>query len=126
MAARCANGEARAKDSKSGVIGFRCCAGPENEAEVTLDVRWGKTLEEFLRIEKQRYEVPQGDLMWEIDVFEGRPGGLVLAEIELPSEEEAFKLPGWIGAEVTDDPRYRNSSLAAAAGAPAKPRTPRR
>jgi formylglycine-generating enzyme len=54
VAARCANGEARAKDTKSGVIGFRCCAGPENEAEVTLDVRSGKPLEEFLRIEKQR------------------------------------------------------------------------
>ncbi|MGZ9006228.1 MAG: formylglycine-generating enzyme family protein, partial [Burkholderiales bacterium] len=54
VVARCANGEARPPDSKSGVLGFRCCAGPVNEAEVTLDVRWGKRLEEFERIEKQR------------------------------------------------------------------------
>jgi sulfatase modifying factor 1 len=54
VVARCANGEARAPETKSGVLGFRCCAGPANEAEVTLDVRVGKSLEEILRIEKQR------------------------------------------------------------------------
>jgi sulfatase modifying factor 1 len=54
VVARCANAEPRAPDSKSGVLGFRCCAGPESQAEVTLDVRIGKSLDEILRIEKPR------------------------------------------------------------------------
>ena len=65
------------------------------------------------RIEKTRHTVPDGQLVWEIDVFEGREDKLILAEIELPSEDAAVKLPGWLGQEVTADPRYRNSSLAA-------------
>ncbi len=64
------------------------------------------------RIEKQRYVVPQGKLNWEIDVFINRPDGLVLAEIELEREDQAVKLPKWIGEEVTADPKYRNSKLA--------------
>jgi sulfatase modifying factor 1 len=52
--ARCANAEPRAPDTKSGVIGFRCCAGPANDAEVTLNPRVGKHLEEFERVERQR------------------------------------------------------------------------
>jgi hypothetical protein len=51
---RCANGEGRAATTKSGVIGFRCCAGPVNETEVDLSVRWGKHLEEFERVERAR------------------------------------------------------------------------
>lgn len=54
VVARCANGEGRAATTKSGVIGFRCCAGPVNRAEVTLNVRWGKRLDELERIERQR------------------------------------------------------------------------
>lgn len=64
------------------------------------------------RIEKTRHTVPQGKLVWEIDVFAQREDNLVLAEIELPNETETVKLPAWIGEEVTSDPRYRNSSLA--------------
>jgi adenylate cyclase len=64
------------------------------------------------RIEKQRYTVPQGKLVWEIDSFIHRADGLVLAEIELEREDQKFKLPSWIGEEVTADPRYRNSKLA--------------
>lgn len=64
------------------------------------------------RIEKQRYIVPQGRLKWEVDVFIHRPDGLVLAEMELDREDRTFKLPSWIGEEVTADPRYRNSKLA--------------
>ncbi len=63
------------------------------------------------RIEKERYTVPQGKLVWEIDVFSKPSAGLVVAEIELEREDQAVKLPKWIGEEVTDDPRYRNSSL---------------
>ena len=63
------------------------------------------------RIEKDRYTVPHGKLTWEIDVFI-HPAELVLAEIELERADEDFKLPKWLGEDVTDDPRYRNSSLA--------------
>jgi adenylate cyclase len=63
------------------------------------------------RIEKQRYTVPVGKLLWEVDAFLGRADNLVMAEIELEREDQAVKLPAWVGAEVSADPRYRNSSL---------------
>ena len=63
------------------------------------------------RVEKYRWRVPQGGLVWEVDEFLGENAGLVVAEIELSSEEQAFDKPAWVGAEVTDDPRYFNSSL---------------
>ena len=63
-------------------------------------------------IEKTRYTVPAGALQWEVDVFEADHDGLVLAEIELPHTDTAFDRPGWLGAEVTGDIRYYNSSLA--------------
>jgi adenylate cyclase len=62
-------------------------------------------------IEKIRYRLAVGRHTWEIDVFEGDNAGLVVAEIELGSEDEAFDRPEWIGEEVTDDPRYFNSNL---------------
>ncbi len=64
------------------------------------------------RIEKVRYVVPCGGLCWEVDEFHGDNAGLVIAEIELRSADQAFDKPDWIGAEVTDDPRYFNSNLA--------------
>jgi adenylate cyclase len=51
---------------------------------------------------------------WEIDEFLGDNAGLVVAEIELAGEDAAFETPPWLGAEVTHDPRYFNSNLAAA------------
>lgn len=63
-------------------------------------------------IEKVRHIVPLGHHQWEVDVFSGKNSGLVLAEIELSSEQENFDRPEWLGAEVSDDPRYYNSSLA--------------
>ena len=62
-------------------------------------------------IEKTRYRVTAGRLVWEIDVFEGANEGLVMAEVEVPSEATAVVLPGWAGEEVTGDPRYYNASL---------------
>lgn len=62
-------------------------------------------------IEKVRYTLPLGGHVWEIDVFEGDNAGLVVAEIELATEDEAFDRPDWLGDEVTDDPRYFNSNL---------------
>ena len=62
-------------------------------------------------VDKTRYEVKQGKHTWEIDVFEGDNAGLVVAEIELRSEDETFEKPGWLGKEVSDDARYYNVSL---------------
>ena len=49
---------------------------------------------------------------WEIDVFHGKNEGLVVAEVELGSEDEMFERPSWLGEEVTGDKRYYNSCLA--------------
>jgi len=62
-------------------------------------------------IEKTRFIVKDHNRLWEVDVFEGDNEGLIVAEIELTSEDEALTLPDWIGEEVSHDPRYYNSSL---------------
>lgn len=64
-------------------------------------------------IEKTRYRIPQGNITWEIDEFEGKNRGLVVAEVELEDENQSVKPPDWIGKEVTDDPRYYNANLVA-------------
>ena len=64
-------------------------------------------------IEKKRYRIPAGSYVWEVDEFFGVNEGLILAEIELPSEDAVFEKPDWIGEEVSGDPRYFNSSLVA-------------
>ena len=61
---------------------------------------------------KTRHVVVFGGKNWEIDVFDGASAGLIVAEIELESEEESFALPPWIGPEVTDDDRFFNAALA--------------
>lgn len=62
-------------------------------------------------IDKTRYLVPFGKHTYEVDVFHGANEGLVLAEIELSDEQEAFEKPSWLGEEVTGDVRYYNSML---------------
>lgn len=62
-------------------------------------------------IEKKRYKIKQGEFVWEIDEFFGDNQGLIVAEIELVSEDQAFDKPRWVGEEVTGDPRYFNSNL---------------
>jgi CYTH domain-containing protein len=64
-------------------------------------------------IEKTRYRVLNEGLVWEIDEFEGDNRGLIIAEVELKNETQSIKLPGWIGQEVTGDPRYFNANLVA-------------
>ena len=59
-----------------------------------------------------------GEKKWEIDVFKGRLDGLIIAEIELESEDEAFSLPDWADKEVSDDVRYYNSNLVKVAEIP--------
>lgn len=60
---------------------------------------------------KTRHFIHVGRHEWEIDVFEGENAGLIVAEIELSSEDEAFERPPWLGDEVSADPRYYNVSL---------------
>ncbi len=62
-------------------------------------------------IEKTRYKIQYGGLTWEVDVFDGDNQGLVVAEVELPSEDHPVELPPWVGEEVTHDPRYANARL---------------
>jgi adenylate cyclase len=63
-------------------------------------------------ISKTRRRVANAGKIWEVDIFAGANEGLMVAEIELASEHESFDLPSWVGKEVTEDPRYANSSLA--------------
>jgi adenylate cyclase len=62
-------------------------------------------------IEKHRHIVEHAGHRWEIDEFRGANAGLVVAELELDSREEAFERPAWLGREVTDEERYYNIAL---------------
>ena len=62
-------------------------------------------------IDKVRYLIPAGLHTWEVDVFHGVNEGLILAEIELSSEDDFFESPSWLGIEVSGDRRYYNSML---------------
>jgi adenylate cyclase len=62
-------------------------------------------------VEKVRHRIEHAGHVWEVDEFLGENAGLVVAEIELGAEDEAFERPDWIGREVTGDQRYYNSSL---------------
>lgn len=62
-------------------------------------------------IEKVRRVISYKGSIWEVDEFFGENAGLVVAEIELESEEQDFERPDWLGQEVTHDHRYFNSSL---------------
>lgn len=86
---------------------------PEFEYEIA-----SSEAEEMLRtlcseplIEKTRYSVPYDGFMWEVDVYEGALEGLILTEIELEHEDQAFTMPEWVGPEVTNDPGYKMANL---------------
>ena len=80
---------------------------PKDEAETML-----ATLCALPAIEKTRYLINHANKCWEVDVFHGANQGLIVAEIELNSENENVPLPNWIGAEVSHEARYFNSQLA--------------
>ena len=63
-------------------------------------------------IQKNRYVVVHDGAKWEVDEFLGDNAGLVIAEIELTSQDQPFTRPSWLGMEVTHDLRYFNSNLA--------------
>ncbi len=79
---------------------------PMGDAQTILD-----SLCERPIIEKRRYRIPYQGRMWEVDEFLGENAGLVVAEIELETEQQAFIKPDWIGEEVTHDARYFNANL---------------
>ncbi|MHA6690257.1 CYTH domain-containing protein [Devosia sp. A449] len=87
----------------------------EYEYEIPIDeARELLMLAEPHVIEKRRYLVPFGGLIWEVDEFAGRHRGLIIAEVELSDENQSVPLPAWVGAEVTYDDRYNNASLSRA------------
>jgi CYTH domain-containing protein len=62
-------------------------------------------------IDKVRHWIDVAGHIWEVDVFHGDNEGLIMAEIELSSEEETFEMPDWAGEEVTSNPSYYNAML---------------
>ena len=63
-------------------------------------------------VSKTRHLLKINGLQWEVDEFSGSNDGLIVAEIELGSEDQAFEKPDWLGEEVSFDPRYFNAELA--------------
>lgn len=107
----------RLKDNR----GFITVKGQGNESGTTR-FEWEREIseaeaEELLKIcepgiiEKTRYEVRYGGHLFEIDEFSGENEGLVIAEVELDSEDEYFEMPSWLGKEITGERRYYNSAL---------------
>lgn len=78
---------------------------PLADAEMLLDTFCPAVLS------KTRYTHVVDGKMWEIDVFHGKLAGLIVAEIELKSEDETVTIPDWVAEEVSDDPSYYNSNL---------------
>lgn len=78
---------------------------PLQDAEELLDLCEGPL------VEKTRHKIPHAGHIWEVDVFHGDNVGLIMAEVELKSEDEHVEMPGWVGKEVSGDARYYNSSL---------------
>jgi adenylate cyclase len=62
-------------------------------------------------IGKVRYIIKLHNVIWEVDEYFGENEGLVVAEVELKTKDQKIDFPSWIGEEVTEDPRYANSSL---------------
>jgi len=84
----------------------------EYEYEIPLDEGL-EILKKFTTngTEKIRYNIQFAGKLWEVDVFSGDNAGLIVAEIELESEDEQFERPEWVTIEVTDDGRYTNAAL---------------
>jgi adenylate cyclase len=107
----------RIKDDK----GFLTIKGKGNETGVSR-FEWEKEIDyneaknllllcENGVIEKTRYNIKHGNHIVEVDVFYGENKSLIMAEIELKNENEAFEKPSWLGKEVTNDERYYNAYL---------------
>ncbi len=79
---------------------------PVNDAQEMLETLCLSPL-----IEKIRYRLPIDNVVWEIDEFTGENAGLIVAEVELASEDQPFEKPSWLGKEVSGEARYYNASL---------------
>lgn len=79
---------------------------PIEDARILLEKLCEKPI-----IHKKRHLKKHGGFLWEIDEFYGENEGLVMAEIELESEDQDFPKPDWLGKEVTHDGRFYNASL---------------
>ncbi len=107
----------RIKENK----GYLAVKGASNETgttrfewEIEIDIAEATNLIDLCEgtiLEKVRYVVPFGGHLFEVDEFLGENKGLVIAEIELQHEDEAYEKPDWLGEEVTGDIRYYNSQL---------------
>ena len=101
--------------------GFLTIKGNSNESglsryewEKEIPVEEAKALLKLCEkgiIDKTRFEVKVGNHIFEVDEFHGENEGLIIAEVELKSENEPFEKPNWLGKEVTNDSRYYNSYL---------------
>lgn len=78
---------------------------PVKEAESILDQFTDKV------IRKQRFEIVDHGKTWEVDVFEGKLEGLIIAELEVSDEAETFVKPSWVTKDVSTDPNYFNAIL---------------
>lgn len=109
----------RIVDGKSAKLGIKSASDDERtrgefEYDVPLaDARQLMQLAGDRVLAKRRHTLQSGGKEWVIDTFEGRLDGLVLAEIELEDRDEAFHPPAWLGEEVTGNPQFSNSELAA-------------
>jgi adenylate cyclase len=101
--------------------GFLTIKGKSNDSGMTR-LEWEKEIEvqeaeqllslcEEGVIDKVRHDIKVGKHIFEVDVFSGKNEGLIMAEIELEDENEAFEKPTWLGEEVTNDARYYNVYL---------------
>ena len=107
----------RIKDEK----GFITIKGKGDESGTTR-FEWEKEIELYEAeallklcetgvIDKTRYVIKKGNHTFEVDIFEGKNKGLIVAEIELSDTNEIFEIPNWLGEEVTGDERYYNAYL---------------
>ncbi|KAB5490714.1 MULTISPECIES: CYTH domain-containing protein [Flagellimonas] len=104
-----------------GEKGFLTVKGASNDSgttrfewEIEISVKEATNLIDLCEsgiLEKNRYEVPSGKHIFEVDEFLGENKGLIVAEVELEHEDEPFERPEWLGEEVTGQRKYYNSQL---------------
>ncbi len=85
-----------------------------DEFEYEIPLQDALSMIEILQLKvlsKTRYEINYENHLWEVDIFEGKLDGLIIAEIELKAENESFKTPPWVDLEVTNDSSYLNAKL---------------
>jgi adenylate cyclase len=85
-----------------------------NEWEFSIPVSDAIEMEKIClpgRVVKTRYHIPAGKHIFEVDVFHEKNEGIIIAEIELSSEDEKFEKPEWLGEEVTGNPAYYNANM---------------